>query len=120
MYNHIQSGFPELVKDIEKHAASTQEELELLSPPHQTTADQRRFLTRLANAYQHKILNALSSNYDAQLDGKSSIKLRMRVSRLNNRFAKCKARSGHAKILQDMRRGINKLYARTSGDREDT
>ncbi|KAK7177581.1 dynamin family protein [Paraphaeosphaeria sporulosa] len=77
LYNHIQSEFPEVVKDIEKLATSTQKELELLGPSRQTTADQRRFLTRLANAYQQKVSNALSGNYDAKLDGDSPIKLRM-------------------------------------------
>ena len=39
LYNHIRSEFPEVVKDIEKLAASTQKELELLGLLRQTTAD---------------------------------------------------------------------------------
>lgn len=116
LYNHIRSEFPEVVKDIEKLAASTQKELELLGPARQTTADQRRFLTRLANAYQREVSNALSGNYDAELDGNSPMKLRMHVSKLSDRFAESMARSGHAKIFQDVHGGIDEQFARSSGD----
>lgn len=119
LYNHIRSEFPEVVKDIEKLAASTQKELELLGPSRQTTADQRRFLTRLANAYQREVSNALSGNYDAELDGNSPMKLRMHVSKLSDKFAECMARSGHAKIFQDVHGGIDDQFARSSGDRGD-
>jgi hypothetical protein len=119
LYNHIRCEFPEVVKDIEQLAASAQKDLELLGPSRQTTADQRRFLTRLANAYQLDVSNALSGNYDSELDGDSPIKLRMHISKLSDKFSECMSRSGHAKMFQDVHGGIDKTYARTSGDKGD-
>lgn len=99
LYNHIRSEFPEVVKDIEQLAASTQKELGRLGPSRQTTADQRRFLTRLANAYQQEVSNALSGNYDEELDGNSPMELRMHIRKLSDRFAECIACSSYAKIF---------------------
>jgi hypothetical protein len=119
LYNHIRSEFPEVVKDIEQLAASAQKDLELLGPSRQTTADQRRFLTRLANAYQLDVSNALSGNYNPELDGNSPIKLRMHISKLGDEFSECMSRSGHTKMFQDVHGEIDKTYARTSGDKGD-
>jgi hypothetical protein len=119
LYDHIRSEFPEVVKDIEQLAASSQKDLELLGPSRQTTADQRRFLTRLANAYQQDVSNALSGNYDPELDGDSPIKLRMHISRLNDKFSEWMSRSGHAKMFQDVHGRIDKIYARKGGDKGD-
>jgi hypothetical protein len=119
LYNHISNEFPDVVKDIEGLAASTQKELELLGPSRQTSTDQRRFLTRLANAYQQDVANALSGNYDPELKENSSLKLRMHISKLNDRFSECMAHSGHAKIFQTVRGGIDEEFARSDGDRGD-
>jgi hypothetical protein len=90
--------------------ASAQKDLELLGPSRQTIADQRRFLTRLANAYQLDVSNALSGNYDSELDGNSPIKLRLHISRLSDEFSECMSRFGHAKIFQDVHGGLDEAY----------
>jgi hypothetical protein len=119
LYNHISNEFPDVVKDIEGLAANTQKELELLGPSRQTSADQRRFLTRLANAYQQDVANALHGNYDPELKENSWLKLRMHISGLNDKFSECMARSGHAKIFQTVQGGIDEEFARSDGDRGD-
>jgi hypothetical protein len=119
LYNHIINEFPEVVKDTEQLLASTLKELELLGPSRQTNTDQRRFLMRLANAYQNEVSNALSGNYGLELQGNHPIKLRMHVRRLNDEFAECMARSGHAKLFQTAEGDIDKEFAHSGGDRED-
>jgi hypothetical protein len=119
LYTHISNEFPDLVKDIEELSSSTQKELELLGPSRQTSTEQRRFLTRLANAYQQDVTNALSGNYDPELDGDSPLKLRMHIRKLNDKFAECMARSGHAKIFQTVRGHMDEEYARSGGDKGD-
>ncbi|KAL5372019.1 hypothetical protein PMIN02_012705 [Paraphaeosphaeria minitans] len=88
-------------------------------PSRQTTADQRRFLMRLANAYQQDVSDALSGNYDPGLDGDDPVKLRMHVRKLSDKFADCMARSGHAKIFHTVQGDIDKEFARSGGDRGD-
>ncbi|KAJ4302817.1 hypothetical protein N0V90_001708 [Kalmusia sp. IMI 367209] len=119
LYDHISNEFPDVVKDIEQLSSSTLKELEILGPSRQTTADQRRFLMRLANAYQQDVANALNGNYDPGLDGDDPVKLRMHVRKLSDKFADCMARSGHAKIFQNVQGDIDVEFARSSGDKED-
>ncbi|CAI6342313.1 unnamed protein product [Periconia digitata] len=119
LYDHIRNEFPEVVNDIEQLATSTQKELELLGPSRQTAADQRRFLARLAIAYQQDVANALSGNYDPELSGDSAMKLRMHISRLSERFAKYMAHKGHAKIFQDVEGGIDQEFSRSGDDGGD-
>ncbi|KAJ4361748.1 hypothetical protein N0V83_010688 [Neocucurbitaria cava] len=119
LYDHISNEFPEVVKDIELLSSSTLKELELLGPSRQTNADQRRFLMRLANVYQHDVTDALSGNYAPELDGDDPLKLRMHIRKLSDKFAECMARSGHAKMFQTVEGGIDKEFARSGGDRED-
>ncbi|KAK7189313.1 hypothetical protein DPSP01_012984 [Paraphaeosphaeria sporulosa] len=119
LYDHISNEFPDVVKDIEQLSSSTLKELEILGPSRQTTADQRRFLMRLANAYQQDVSNALNGNYDPGLDGDDPVKLRMHVRKLSDKFADCMARSGHAKIFHTVRGDIDKEFARSGGDKGD-
>lgn len=119
LYDHIRNEFPEVVRDIEQLAASTEKELDLLGPSRQTAADQRRFLARIASEYQQNVTDALGGNYDPELSGDSAMKLRMHISRLNEQFAKTMAVSGHAKIFQDVEGRIDMEFSRTSGDKDD-
>jgi hypothetical protein len=119
LYTHICNEFPGVVKDIEQLSSTTQNELELLGPSRQTSADQRRFLTRLATTYQQDVANALSGNYDPELDVRSSLKLRMHVRTLNDEFAANMASEGHTKIFQTVTGGIDEEFARSSGDQGD-
>ncbi|KAI8935610.1 hypothetical protein NX059_008173 [Plenodomus lindquistii] len=119
LYNHISSEFPDVVKDIEQLSASALKELELLGPSRQTSTDQRRYLMRLANVYQQDVANSLSGNYNPGLDGNDPLKLRMHIRKHSDKFAECMARSGHAKIFQNVRGALDEEFARTGGDREN-
>jgi Dynamin central region len=102
LYNHIRSEFPGVLKDIEQHSLKTQKELELLGPSRRTTGDQRRFLTRLATAYQRELGNALGGNYNPACETDSPLKLRMHLRNLNDEFALDMARKGHTIIFRDV------------------
>jgi len=68
LYDHICSEFPEVVKDIEKLATSTQKKFGATWP---FASDYRRskvFLDTAWNAYQQDVSNALGGNYDPELD----------------------------------------------------
>ncbi|KAF9729995.1 interferon-induced GTP-binding protein Mx1 [Paraphaeosphaeria minitans] len=81
--------------------------------------EQERFLTRLTNAYQQEVREALSGNYDAELEGDSLLKLRMHIRKLGDSFAECMARSGHAKKFQAVQGAIDTEFARSNGDEGD-
>ncbi|KAL2825068.1 P-loop containing nucleoside triphosphate hydrolase protein [Aspergillus cavernicola] len=100
LYDHIRSEFPSVVKDIEDLLANTEKDLDLLGPSRQTTTDQRRFLNRVANRYQHEVDNALGGNYDSELDSNSPLKLRMHVRALSDDFARVITKQGHAKVFR--------------------
>jgi hypothetical protein len=117
LYHHISSEFPEVVKDIEQLTLSTLKELELLGPSRQTNTDQRRFLTRLANVYQQEVRDALSGNYDSELNVNSPLKLRMHIRELSDKFAECMARSGHTKIFQTATGGLDLAFSQSCGDK---
>lgn len=119
LYNHIRSEFPGVIKDIEELSLATQKELELLGPSRQITADQRRFLTRIATTYQQEVTNALSGNCDPELIKDSPLKLRMHIRELNDRFASAMARSGHAKIFRTVEGEADKEFARSKSDNQD-
>lgn len=119
LYEHINNEFPDVVKDIEQLSSNTLKELEILGPSRQTTADQRRFLMRLANAYQQDVVNSLNGNYDPGLDGDDPAKLRMHMRKLSDKFADCMARSGHSKIFQNVQGDMDMEFVRSSGDRGD-
>lgn len=119
LYNHISNGFPDVVRDIEELSSKTQKVLELLGPSRQTSADQRRFLTRIANVYQREVAHALSGNYDPELEADSPLKLRMHIRKHNDKFAEAMARRGHAKVFVTVEGTIDPEFARSKGDRED-
>ena len=112
LYKHISHEFPGVVKDIEELSLNTQKELELLGPSRQTSADQRRFLTRVANAYQQDVARALSGNYDPELDSDSPLKLRMHIQKLNDNFGQTMTRKGHSKVFLTVEGTIDQEYAR--------
>ncbi|KAH9882663.1 hypothetical protein J1614_000899 [Plenodomus biglobosus] len=114
LHKHISNEFPGVVKDIEELSVNMQKELELLGPSRQTTADQRRFLTRVANAYQHDVSGGLSGNYDPELSSDSPLKLRMHIGKLNDNFVEIMARKGHAKVFLTVEGKADQEYARSS------
>lgn len=119
LYDHISNEFPGVVREIEGLARDTQMELELLGPSRQTSGDQRRYLARIANAYQTGVTNALSGNYDPELDVNSPLKLRMHVRKLNDDFAKVMTRRGHAKVFFTVQGTADQEFARRGDDGED-
>jgi hypothetical protein len=119
LYDHIRNEFPGLVKDIEELSSSTQKELELLGPSRQTTADQRRYLTRIATHYEREVRNALSGNYDPNLEASSPLKLRMHIQRLNGEFASDMARSGHLKIFRTVAGTVDEEFNHPESDKEN-
>ncbi|KAL5048581.1 hypothetical protein BDW71DRAFT_213326 [Aspergillus fruticulosus] len=107
LYDHIRGEFPIVIKDIEASLEDTERDLDSLGPSRQTAIDQRRFLNRIANLYQREVDDALSGNYDPELEPDSPLKLRMHVRALNGDFSRKIAKHGHAKVF------------RTPGDEED-
>lgn len=111
LYKHICNEFPGLVKDIEELSSSTLKELELLGPSRQTSADQRRFLTRLATTYRQEVERALNGNYDPELVSKSPLKLRMHLQNINDSFAEAMTLKGHLKAFLTVEGSIDPEYA---------
>ncbi|KAL2845912.1 hypothetical protein BJY01DRAFT_247426 [Aspergillus pseudoustus] len=112
LYGHIRSEFPNVVKDIESHMSKAHKALELLGPSRQTSIDQRRFLTRVANKYQREVSKALSGNYDPAIGRESPLKLRMHTRVLSDAFAKAIAVQGHTKVFQTVRGVLDTEYTR--------
>lgn len=88
LYEHIRREFPALVKEIEEIYRETQRKLEALGASRQTAAEQRQYLTRMANRYQRNVEAALRGSYAADLDVKSKLKLRMHLRDLADHFEK--------------------------------
>ncbi|KAF2032549.1 dynamin [Setomelanomma holmii] len=120
LYSHIRGEFPDVLKEIQKLALDTQRELEVLGPSRQTSSEQRRFLTRIANTYQQGAANALSRKYDPELDVDSPLKLRMNVHELGDKFAEAMARKGHAKIFRTVKGVLDPEYSRPGGNNDNT
>jgi hypothetical protein len=116
LYEHISNEFPGVVRDIEGLLLETQKELELLGPSRQSSADQRRFLTRVANVYQQEVTRALNGNYDPDLVSESPLKLRMHIRKLNDEFALLMARKGHSKVFLTVEGKVDREYARAGAD----
>jgi chorismate mutase len=74
---------------------------------------------RLANVYQQEVRDALSGNYDPEVDEHSPTKLRMHIRELSDKFAECMARSGHAKVFQTATGSLDKEFKRSGGDKGD-
>ena len=119
LYSHIRSEFPDVLKEIEELSSITLNELEMLGPPRQTTSEQRRFLTRIANTYQQDVVSALNGNYDAELPVDSPLKLRMHIRELGDKFAEAMARKGHAKVFRTVEGSIDPEYERADSESED-
>ncbi|PTB58443.1 hypothetical protein M431DRAFT_3404 [Trichoderma harzianum CBS 226.95] len=95
LYEHIRREFPALVKEIEDLYRETQRKVEALGASRQTAAEQRQYLTRLANRYQRNVEDSLRGNYAADLDTKSQLKLRMHLRDLADQFEKDLRSKGH-------------------------
>jgi hypothetical protein len=95
LYEHIRREFPALVKEIEDLYRETQRKVEALGASRQTAAEQRQYLTRLANRYQRNVEDALRGNYAADLDTKSRLKLRMHLRDLAEQFEEDLRLKGH-------------------------
>jgi hypothetical protein len=112
LYMHISTEFPGVVKEIEELSLSTQKELELLGPSRQTSADQRRFLTRVAPTYQQEVARALNGNYDPELESKSPLKLRTHILKPNENFGLLMALRGHSKPFVTVEGALDPDYAK--------
>ncbi|KAK1240468.1 hypothetical protein MKX07_004496 [Trichoderma sp. CBMAI-0711] len=110
LYEHIRREFPALVKEIEDLVRETERKVEELGPPRQTAAEQRQYLTRLANRYQRNVEDALKGNYAADLDAKSPLKLRMHLRDLADQFEKDLRLKGHTSPFQHADGSVDKDY----------
>lgn len=116
LYDHIRSEFPAVVADIERLSQETQKELEILGPSRQTSAEQRRFLTRISSTYQNEVDKALNGNYSADLEALSVLKLRMHLRQYADDFAKAMATNGHAKVFRTIRNENDPEFRRPADD----
>ncbi|KAK3175449.1 hypothetical protein K4F52_010257 [Lecanicillium sp. MT-2017a] len=101
LYEHIRREFPALVKEIEALYKDTQKKLEALGSSRQTPAEQRQYLTRLANRYQRNVEDALKGNYDADLDVQSRLKLRMHLRNMADQFEEEIRMKGHTMPFEE-------------------
>ncbi|KAI2823747.1 hypothetical protein CBS147321_11058 [Aspergillus niger] len=118
LYKHIMDEFPEMVKEIAALSQQNQEELDKLGPSRQTSADQRRYLTRIAAKYQLEVTNALGGNYDPGLEADSPLKLRMHIRNLNDKFADTMARNGHARVFLTTDGELDQEYVRGTNHKD--
>lgn len=86
LYEHIRREFPTLTKEIEALYTKTQLKLDALGSSRQTSMEQRQYLTRLANRYQHNVEDAMRGDYAADLEVRSPLKLRMHLRDLADKF----------------------------------
>lgn len=110
LYEHIRCEFPALVKEIEDLYRETQRKVEALGASRQTAAEQRQYLTRMANRYQRNVEDALRGNYAADLDTKSQLKLRMHLRDLADQFEKDIRTKGHTFPFQQPDGSIDTDY----------
>ncbi|KAL7808711.1 P-loop containing nucleoside triphosphate hydrolase protein [Trichoderma gracile] len=110
LYEHSRREFPSLVREIEDLARETERKVEELGAPRQTAAEQRQYLTRLANRYQRNVEDALKGNYAADLGAKSPLKLRMHLRDLADQFEKDLRLKGHTSPFQHPDGSVDKDY----------
>ncbi|KAL7946063.1 P-loop containing nucleoside triphosphate hydrolase protein [Trichoderma barbatum] len=110
LYEHIRREFPALVKEIEDLYRETQRKVEALGASRQTAAEQRQYLTRLANRYQRNVEDALRGNYAADLDTKSQLKLRMHLRDLADQFETDIRTKGHTFPFQQSDGSVDTDY----------
>ena len=116
LFDHIRREFPGLVKEIEKMCSTLEGELDKLGPPRQTTYEQRQHLTHVATMYQRGVLDSLSGNYDANLEPKSPLKLRMHIRACNDDFADCLSRRGHTRVFRTVLGAEDANYRRLGSE----
>jgi hypothetical protein len=119
LYRHIQLEFPSLVKEIEDLARETQNDLEMLGPSRQTSADQRRVLLRIALSYQEDVAQALRGIYRPELAAHENLRLRLQIRQLNEEFAERMNRYGHARVFRTVHDGLDEEFSRAFGDDEN-
>jgi hypothetical protein len=119
LYDHIHSEFSAVIKDIEKLLRETEKNLELLGPPRQSAADQRRFLMRVIDEYQKQVHKALTGSYDEALDAQSPLKLRMLVRKTNDMLARLMSLQGHAKVFRMIQGKIDSDFKRQEQETEN-
>ncbi|KID81495.1 dynamin [Metarhizium guizhouense ARSEF 977] len=110
LYEHIRREFPALVREIEDLYRETQRKVEALGASRQTAAEQRQYLTRMANRYQRNVEDALKGNYAADLDVKSKLKLRMHLRDLAEQFEKDLRSKGHTLPFQQADGSVDADY----------
>ncbi|KAH0493470.1 hypothetical protein TgHK011_000138 [Trichoderma gracile] len=110
LYEHSRREFPSLVREIEDLARETERKVAGLGAPRQTAAEQRQYLTRLANRYQRNVDHALKGNYAADLGAKSPLKLRMHLRDLADQFEKDLRLKGHTSPFQHPDGSVDEDY----------
>lgn len=118
LYEHIRREFPALVKEIEALYRETQQKLEALGSSRQTPTEQRQYLTRLANRYQHNVEDALRGNYDVELDPQSRLKLRMHLRELADLFEKSLRTKGHNMPFEQANGSVDADFFQQDADLE--
>ncbi len=84
--NHVAMEFPEIRKEIDNKYIQSQQELEDLGPPRQTSHEQMQYLIKLAGAYQKKVEDCLTGRYSKK--GRHPSKLRMHAKLADDEFNK--------------------------------
>ena len=115
LFDHIRVEFPGMVNEIQNLISETRKALEDLGPPRQTSADQRRFLSRIAMSYQQDVSNALSGIYSPSLEAQSARKLRMHIRGLMDEFAEQMAQKGSLMIFRTVNGDIDWTYMGSAG-----
>ena len=95
LYDHIRHEFPQLVNDIRSKVFKTRKQVEAFGDSRKTSAEQRHFLTRLANQFQTSNTEASKGNYGPMLKAKDPRKLRMHIAEQNQALADKIHKHGH-------------------------
>jgi hypothetical protein len=95
LYDHIRHEFPQLVNDIRSKVFETRKQVEAFGDSRKTSAEQRHFLTRLANQFQTSNTEASKGNYGPMLKAKDPRKLRMHIAEQNQVLADKIHKHGH-------------------------
>lgn len=109
LYDHIKGEFPALVQDIRNLVADSRATMEALGAPRQSTLQQRQFLSRIADKYQHKVTASLRGDYGADWEANDCRKLRMQLQLSNETFAAEMTKHGHTRAFQNINGTVDEL-----------
>lgn len=97
LFDHIRKEYPSLVHEINSLMERCFRDIEELGPRRETSDEQRRMLIEIATSFQSSARDSLVGNYDMDCLEQKSLRVRMHIQNLNEKFSENVWRFGHTK-----------------------